>query len=137
MNEFKDIRIVGFDEHKTHNPDKTMGIYDIYFTLSDSPPSAWQEILVAERRFPRHTSWRRAQVVGSHIVLRAPLGEAEMHLQDLREDVTNCNRKYRQHVESEARKKAQQEAKQKAAEDAEKKKLLELKNRLSFDKDAD
>ena len=129
MNQFVDIRITGFDETKTHNPDKSKCMYDIYFNLSASPPSIWNDMFKAERRFPRHTMWRRARVVGSYIVVHATLKETEMHLDDLRTDVANSNQHYREYLERQA----QKEAQHKAHEDAEKKKLLEVKGNLSFD----
>ncbi len=134
MTDFQDIRITGFDENRTHNPDETKGLYDIYLTLSTRPTTIWGNIFEQERRFPKHTMWRRARVSGSHIVLHAPLEELEeYHLHDLHVNVRNTNVKYRKYLEEQAKIEKQNQA----AKDAEKKKLSDFKNRLKFDQDED
>ncbi|MDE2749295.1 MAG: hypothetical protein OXI34_10045 [Chloroflexota bacterium] len=132
MTEFEDISIIGFDNERTYNPNPPYQVYDIYLALSHRPPSVWGKIFEQERRFPRHTLWRRARVSGSHIILQAPLDELEKtHLPDLHVDMKNVNDKFRKYLEEEA---IAQEKKL-AEEEAERQKLLDIKDRLTFDKD--
>ena len=130
MANFTDITIITLDESRTHNPDPSKLLYDVYFTLSASPPAAWREIFDTERKFPRHTCWRRAWIEGAAIVVHAPLDEIEKyHFADLVEDVQNTNAKYREYLarKTEA---AVQEKKQNEAEQG---KIDDLKKRLGFD----
>ena len=76
---FDDIRIVDMNETKTHNPDLTKLLYNIYFHLSDYPPTEWAQLFDQEHRFPRHTMWRRAWIEGDCIVRHAALNEVQEH----------------------------------------------------------
>ena len=103
---------------------------NIYLKLSALPPLDWQQIFEAERRFPRHTMWRKAWIEGDYIVVYCVPDEIERHhANDLKEDVKNSNSKYRQYLMEEERKEA------KKAEQAlsEGNKLKELKQRIRFD----
>ncbi len=91
-----DIEIVGIDQRRTHNPDKSRVLYKIYLQLSGTPSSEWVQIFDAERHFPRHSMWREAWVEGGYIVVHCPLDELEKyHRNDLLTDVANTNTKYR------------------------------------------
>jgi hypothetical protein len=90
----QDIQIVGADDEMTESEPQSSMKW-IYFKLSETPPPEWSELFAEERRFPRHSMWRRTQVYGAHIKVHCPLGEVEMHLRDIQEDVKNANQKYR------------------------------------------
>lgn len=128
--EFDDIEIIGLDENRTHNPDKTKSLYNIYLNLSSHPTYEWSRIFSAERQFPRHTMWRRAHIEGSHIVIHAALDEMEKyHLIDLKEDVKNTNAKYRQYLMTQAEANAREEQ----AKDWERTEIKNLGEKLKFD----
>jgi hypothetical protein len=128
--QFEDIRIVGMDGAKTHNPDPSKLLYNIYFRLSKHPSSEWAQLFEQEHHFPRHSMWRRARIEGEFIVLHAPLSEVdEHHLSYLKEDVENANSKYQQYLQ----KKLARDEQQKAEEEQERQRVEDLKNTLKFD----
>lgn len=57
---FEDLKIIGVDKDKTYNPDPSRILYNVYFNLSQVPSKEWVEIFDAERRFPRHSMWRKS-----------------------------------------------------------------------------
>ena len=130
MRPFEDIRIAGFDDKLSSKPDPDKDLYDMRLELSAAPPVEWEQIFLEERRFPRHTMWRRAWVEGRHIVIRCAPEELEQyHLRDLQEDVRNTNAKYREYLEKAAA--AEQEEAQRQQEERER--LADIKRRLGFD----
>jgi len=89
---FQDIRISDVDKEKTYNPNAEKALYNVYFHLSDHPPSEWVEIFDAERQFPRHTMWRKAWVEGKYVVVYCVPEEVKRyHLRDIKQDVKTCN----------------------------------------------
>jgi hypothetical protein len=126
---FEDILIVDLDDGRSYRPDPDKLLYNMYLKLSKRPPTEWGQIFEAERRFPRHTMWRRAWIEGQHIVIHCVPDELEKyHLADLREDVKNSNTKYRQYLTEIA----QQEVKEPNQEKNEREKIRELRRRLGF-----
>jgi len=129
--EFRDIRIIGIDLERSHKPDPSLDLYDMYLELSEAPPEEWQRAFDAERSFPRHTMWRHARVEGKYIVVHCVPEELERyHLRDLKQDVDNSNAKYRQYLGE----LAQKEAERQRREAAEHSRLSELADRLDFDR---
>lgn len=127
---FEDIKILEIDDDKSYKPDQSKLLYNVYLKLSAAPPSDWQQIFDAERRFPRHTMWRKAWVEKGYIVIHCVPEEIEKyHAADIKEDVTNSNTKYRQYLMEEARK----EAKKTEQAVSEHNQLKELKKRVLFD----
>jgi hypothetical protein len=113
---FDDIRILGIDSNRLYRPDPQKALYHVYFELSSSPPMEWTQIFDAERRFPRHTIWRRAWVEDKYIVVHcAPAEVKQYHLNDIKQDVGNANSKYREFLRRlavERAKEAQHEARE-------------------------
>jgi len=110
LEHFEDIRILGIDEEKLYKPDPNSQLYHIYFELSGEPPQEWIRAFEAERKFPRHTMWRRAWIEGKYIVVYCvPAEVARYHLRDIKEDVGTCNSKYRDHLARQAAMKARTE----------------------------
>lgn len=111
---FEDIRILGVDSNRLYRPDPQKALYHVYFELSTSPPQEWSQIFEAERRFPRHTMWRRAWIEGRYIIVHCVPDEVKKyHLNDIKQDVTNSNAKYREYlrrVATEEARHAQREA---------------------------
>lgn len=127
---FDDIRIFDLDLDRSYNPDETKVLYNMYLKLSSSPPLEWEQIFIAERRFPRHTMWRGTWLEGQYIVVYCVPDELEKyHLRDLREDTENANRKYRQYLTEEA----QKEIRELSADEDKKQQFRDLKQRLGFD----
>lgn len=127
---FEDIRITGLDANATQNSDKGSAMRLMYLTLSHNPPSRWATLFEQERRFPRHNMWRRAWLDGKYIVVDCVPEEIEQyHLNDLKQDVANCNQKYRawSAQDTAANDKRQQEQK------AELERISALGSRLKFD----
>jgi hypothetical protein len=91
----QDISITGVDDGMTESDPAPSKMKRIFFKLSATPPSEWAQLFTEERRFPRHSMWRRAHVYGSHIQVHCPLDEAQKHLDEFKEDVKNVNAKYR------------------------------------------
>lgn len=127
---FDDLRITGLDKTRMTRPDPTKDLYNMYLMLSDSPPQEWAKIFAAERMVPRHSMWREATLEGSSIrVYCVPEELAQYHLPDLKQDVGNSNRKYREYLADLAR----DEASIFIREDAQSKRLDSLERKLKFD----
>lgn len=128
---FEDINIIDLDEQHSYKPDEDKKLYNMYLKLSRTPPSEWEQIFDAERRFPRHTMWRRAWLEGQFIVIHCVPEELEKyHLSDLNEDVKNSNKKYREYLTE----LAQQEIREMDVEKTERENMKSLKKRLGFGK---
>lgn len=127
--EFKDIKIVGLDTALTTESHCGSAMRNMHPRLSTSPSREWIEIFDAERSFPRHSMWRAAEVNVNHIVVDCVPEEIEQyHLRDLKEDVANTNKKYRDFLTTVA----QQQQQQQKAETAERERLEQLRERLDF-----
>lgn len=130
LSNFDDIRITGLDDKKSYKPDANMKLYNLYLTMSSNPPTEWQQIFEAERRFPRHSMWRRAWIEGEYIVIHCVPEELEKyHLNDLRQDVKNANIKYRKYLTE----LAQMELREVKREKEESEQIDDLRRRLKFD----
>lgn len=127
---FDDIRIIDLDLNRSNNPDESKMLLNMYLKLSGSPPIEWEQIFDAERRFPRHTMWRRAWIEGQYIIVYCVPDELEkFHLKDLREDTQTTNQKYRQYLTEQA----QKEIREISSKEDEKQQLEDLRKRLGFD----
>jgi hypothetical protein len=120
----------GFDEEKTYKPDSTKLLYNVYLELSDMPSSEWAQIFDAERRFPRHSMWRRAWIEDKYIVIHCVPDELnKYHLRDLKEDANNANMKYRRYL----REIAENRLKEIKKKEDEEQYLNNIKSDLDFD----
>lgn len=127
---FQDIHLLGVDKGKTYNPNTEKALYNVYFQLSEHPPSEWVEIFDAERQFPRHTMWRKAWIEGKHVVVYCVPEEVKRyHLRDIKQDVQTCNEKYRQFLHREAMQRVREQQK----ESEEKQALNSALDELDFD----
>lgn len=119
LHEFVDIEINGVDKDRTYKPDPQKALFNVYFTLSAFPPQEWAEIFEAERRFARHTMWRKAWIEGNCVVVYCVPDEVrQYHLRDIKEDVASSNAKYRDYLlrrEMQRTHEAQKQAAQKTA----------------------
>lgn len=119
LQDFVDIQIIGVDKERTYNPDPQKVLFNIYLTLSAYPSQEWVAIFDAERRFPRHTMWRKAWIEGNNaVVYCVPEELKQYHLRDLKEDVATSNTKYREHLQRIAVRKAHEARKQAAQNQA-------------------
>lgn len=124
------IKITGLNTAATRQSPSASGMKLFYFSLSDLPPHAWAKLFDEERRFPRHTMWRRAWVEGANIVVDCAPDEIEKyHLRDIKQDVENTNNKYQMLQQAEIGRR------EKVAEDAfkERQEIEDLAKRLDFD----
>jgi hypothetical protein len=127
---FTNIKIVDLHVNATQPSDAASGLRHMYLRLSARPPSEWQEFFDQQRQFPRHNMWREAWIEGNSIVVDCVPEEIEQyHLRDLKEDVANTNKNYRDYLARIAREREQQ----KQADQEEKSRLEDLKGRLKFD----
>lgn len=119
LQDFVDVQIIGVDKERTYNPDPQKALFNIYLTLSAYPSQEWVAIFDAERRFPRHTMWRKAWIEGNNaVVYCVPEELKQYHLRDLKEDVATSNTKYREHLQRIAVRKAHEAQKQAAQNQA-------------------
>ena len=127
---FEEIRITDLDVDLTQPSQEAPGFRRLYLKLSEEPPTEWIKIFEQERRFPPHQVWRKAWVLGAHIVVECVPEELEQfQLNHLKEDVSTVNKKF---LERAAAKKA--EIRQQLQEQAKARRDLEnLRTRLSFD----
>jgi hypothetical protein len=129
LSNFIDVKIMDLDLKRSYKPDESKFLYNMYLKLSTRPSDDWAQIFNAERRFPRHTTWRDAWIEKEFIIIHCVPEELEkIHLGDLKEDVLNANTKYRQYLFEQA----QREAKEIDHEKTEIEKLQNLKKRLDF-----
>ena len=130
LENYVDIKIKGLDRKRTRNPDSKKDIYNVYFELSDYPSRIWAEIFEAERVFPRHTMWRRAWIEDKYVVVHCVPEEArKYHQRDIKEDVDNTNKKYREYL----RENAVNVTRENEKNIQERKRLDEAFNGLTFD----
>lgn len=126
---FEDIRIIGLDEDRTFKPDTGKALFHMYLRLSGEPATEWEQIFEVERRFPRHSMWRKAWVEGNHIIVHCVPDELEKyHLNDLKQDVKNANTKFRDYLTE----LAQSEEQERARGQRETNQIHDLKQRLDF-----
>jgi hypothetical protein len=110
---FVDISIAGVDKARTYNPDPAKALFNVYFNLSAYPPSEWVEIFDAERRFPRHTMWRKAWIDGDAVVVYCvPEEVKKYHLKDIQQDVASANSKYRDYLHRQEQMRAREAARE-------------------------
>jgi hypothetical protein len=127
--EFSDIRIAGLSVERTQPSTPGTDLRHMYLALSSFPPAEWSQFFADERRFARHSMRRRAWVEGAHIVVDCVPEQIERHLGDLKVDVANANRRYRDLVKEQRAIDAQQVK----DEQAEMERLNALKAKLRFD----
>lgn len=119
LQDFVDVQIIGVDKDRTYKPDPQKALFNIYLTLSAYPSQEWVAIFDAERRFPRHTMWRKAWIEGNNaVVYCVPEELKQYHLRDLKNDVATSNTKYREHLQRIAVRKAHEAQKQAAQNQA-------------------
>jgi transposase len=127
---FVKIRITDLDVDLTQPSQEGPGFRRLYLKLSEEPPPEWVKIFEQERRFPPHQTWRKAWVLGAHIVVECFPEELEQfQLTHLKEDVVTVNKKF-----SECAAIKMAEIRQQLQERAEARRDLEnLRTRLRFD----
>lgn len=130
LREFKDIKIVEFDDSLTSKPDPRYALYNMHLKLSDYPPPEWNLIFDAEWKSFWYSMKRKAWISGDYIIIYCVPEELEKYHKEYLETAVNAaNEKYRKYSQEKARK----EELQKQAEEKEKERLAEIKKRLKFD----
>lgn len=127
---FEPVRITDLDIDQTQPSHEAPGLFQLYLKLSKVPPPKWVKMFEQERRFPRHPQWRNAWVDRSHSVIDCiPEELGRLHLNHLKEDVAQANKKL---LEWSARNAAgsRRQLQEKAAA---RKQLEELRAKLKFD----
>lgn len=132
--DFKDIKIIDLDVDKTKPSNNSSGLRQMHLKLSSAPPSEWISFFNEERRFPRHSMWRNAWIDGHYIVVDCvPEEIEEYHLNDLKQDITNANVKYKSHVKFVEQERARRKLEAEKKEQEEKARLNRIKGNLNFD----
>jgi len=127
---FQDIRITGLDTNKSQDFPSQDGTHRIYLTLSSAPPATWRDIFHRERSNSRSSIRRDATIESTFIVITCTPEELEKHhLQFLKEDVKNTNKKYKLSIVEQE----EQSARFRQSEEDRRKRLEELRDRLKFD----
>ena len=98
MSGLSDIRIIDIDKRRSERVDPKRQMFRVYFKLSDEAMPVWEKMFEMERRYARHSLWRKARADGKFIILECPLDEIDMHKADLEQDVANANAAYRKHL---------------------------------------
>ena len=96
MQTFENIRINGFCEQRTHNPDKQFVLFNMYLTLNQAPPCEWKDLFNEARRLPRQKVWRKAWVEADALVVYCQPEELQQQIELLKQDIEQANRQYRQ-----------------------------------------
>jgi len=127
---FEEIRITDLDVGLTQPSQEAPGFRRLYLKLSEEPSPEWVKIFEQERRFPSRPVWRKAWILGAHIVIECiPEELAQFQLNHLKEDVTNANKKF---SECAATKQAELLEQLREREEA-RRDLENLRTRLRFD----
>ena len=126
----EDIRITGIDIHQCSPAPENPRLQRISLTLSGLPPSEWQTIFTQACGVARQTLWREARVEGSCILIDCVPEELEQHhLDSLKEDVKNTNKKFRLLIAQ----RQEEAARQLQEEQSARKRLQDLQDMLQFD----
>jgi hypothetical protein len=127
---FQDIRITSLDTNKSQDLSSQDGTHRLYLTLSGAPPATWRDIFGREHQTPRSSIWREATIDGMFLVITCTPEELEKHhLEFLKEDVKNTNRKFKLSIAEQE----EQAARFRQSEEERKKRLEEVRDRLKFD----
>jgi hypothetical protein len=126
----EDIRITGIDIHQCFPSPENPHLQRLYLILSDLPPAEWQTIFTRESGVARQTLWREARIEGSCILIDCVPEELEQHhLDSLKEDVKNTNKKFRLLIAQ----RQEEAARQLQEEQSARKRLQDLQDMLKFD----
>jgi len=92
---FEKIRIIDLELDLTQPSHEAPGFRRLYLKLSGEPPPEWVKLFEQKRRFPRRPRWRKAWIVGAHIVVECVPEELEQfQLNHLKEDVADANKDF-------------------------------------------
>jgi hypothetical protein len=126
----EDIRITGIDINQCYPSPENPRLQRIYLTLSGLPPADWQTIFSRGHGVARRTVWREARIEGSCILIDcAPEEFEQQHLDYLKEDVKNTNKKFRLLMTQ----RYEEATRQLQAEQTARERLQDLQNILEFD----
>jgi hypothetical protein len=85
---FKEIKVIGVNEIRTHKPDSADNKYNVYFELSIVPPPRWREML--------EKNSTKFKLDGRYIILQCLFSEIEEMLSDAKKEVVRTNLKYKE-----------------------------------------
>lgn len=95
------IQIVGLNTDKTRRTLGSYTVYQVYFELSGTPPSAWRDIF--GREWKDLNPKQEAGIDGKFLVMHCPLQEvATTHLPALKKAVEATNVAYKQYAREQA-----------------------------------
>ena len=128
--DFVDIKIVGLEDDLTVESPNNPALRYIYLRLSQTPPPLWQKYFDESRKIARHPRWRPIWVDRKYLVAECVPEEIETHhLNDLKQDVSFANSKYRDYLKHQYH----TDYKKEQTQSIERDKLREMKSRLNFD----
>jgi hypothetical protein len=88
---FKEIKVIGLDQVRTHPAESSDEKYDIYFELSNVPPPDWRNILQKDSG----NYW----IDGRHVIAQGFSSQVDEILSEVRKEVTLTNQKYREQMQ--------------------------------------
>lgn len=129
--QFKDIRLTGFDDRATVQRDGSRShFWDVHLVLSAPPPAEWIALFEPVWKARDDPQKRATVIVGAHLVVKCPLSEVEaLQLPALKRAITETNLQYRQELRREQLK----ETARREADATVQREIQTLKSRLKFD----
>jgi len=128
--DFVDIKIVSLEDEMTVESPARPPLLHVFLRLSQTPPPLWLTYFKESRKVSRHPHWRHAWIDRKFIIVECPAEEIEKyHLNDLRHDVAQANKRYREYLSKQPHTHLEKEQ----FHDQERQKLRDMKHRLSFD----
>ena len=94
------IRLVRLNTDKTRRIDGSFTGYQVYFELSQTPPTAWKDIFA--REWSDVNPMQEAGIDGGFLVMHCPLQKVAFHLPVLKKVVAATNEAYKQYAKEQA-----------------------------------
>ena len=101
------IRLVRLNTDKTRRIDGSFTGYQVYFELSQTPPTAWKDIFA--REWSDVNPMQEAGIDGGFLVMHCPLQKIASHLPVLKKVVAATNEAHKRYAQEQATERERQE----------------------------